>query len=667
MKTDGRKLYPVEYFYYAGGVPKVMLELRDLLHLGCITVTGKTLGENLDDIARSTFFEERLGYLHNYRIPATEIIRPRSEPFYREGGLAILQGNIAPEGAMIKSFTVPEDMHVHVGPARVFDRELDCLEALKRHAIVPGDVMVIRYEGPRGNGMPEMYFASAVLDAGPVLGQSTALITDGRYSGAMKGPCIGHVSPEVADGGPIALVEEGDLIEIDIPERKLALVGLHGHRAADDQIARALEERRARWSPPPPRHTSGILSLYTQVAGTASSGASLSPGGLHLQPQPLAEAAGSKSGDGVEAHAIEVTEAPRAAESPAEVAAEPVSTDGAPREAFHNIKVVVLDYDFGDVDIERSIIEGAGFELGQAQCKNEDDVIAAAHDAYGVLCQYAPVGARAIESFEHCKVIARYGTGVDIVDVDAATNHGIQVTNAPNDWCADEVADHAVTLWLSAAREIVKYDTATHRGEWQWQTGKPIKRLRGSVLGLLSFGAIARSIADRARAFGVEVWAHDPFVSADEVRALGVRPVSFDELVEGSDYLLIQAPLTKGTRGLFDEDVLRRMKRSAILVNTARGPIVSDRALYRALKEGWIAGAALDDIEEEPAKIHDWRPENPLFGLDNVIVTPHAAYYSEESVRLVRTIAANEVVRVLTGQTPRSPVNRIEYTERDSA
>jgi dihydroxy-acid dehydratase len=650
VKTTGK--YPVEYFYYAGGVPKVMLEIKDLLHLDCLTVTGKRLGENLDDIEASTFFEERLGYLHNYRIPAPEIIRPRAEPFAREGGLAILRGNIAPEGAMIKSFTIPEDMHVHVGPARVFDREADCLEALKHHRIVPGDVIVIRYEGPRGNGMPEMYFASAVLDADPVLGQSTVLITDGRYSGAMKGPCIGHVSPEAADGGPIALVEEGDLIELDIPARKLGLVGLHGRRATEADIARALEGRRSRWTPPPPRHTTGILSLYAQVASTASAGASLTP--VATSPETP-----SRVTDGSPPPTHHVTAA--------EAAAPVVSTDGAPSEANRNIKIVVLDYDFGNVDIERSIIESAGFELAPAQCKSEDDVIAAAHDAYGVLCQYAPVGARAIDAFEHCRVIARYGTGVDIVDVDAATRHGIQVTNAPNDWCSDEVADHAVTLWLSAAREIIKYDTATRRGEWQWQTGKPIKRLRGSVLGLLSFGAIARAIAERAKPFGVEVWTHDPFVDAEEVRALGVRPVSFDELVEGSDYLLIQAPLTAGTRGLFDEKVLRRMKRSAILINTARGPIVSDRALYRALKEGWIAGAALDDIEEEPAKVPDWQPENPLFWLDNVIVTPHAAYYSEESIRLVRTIAANEVVRVLTGQGPLSPVNAVEYGERDSA
>src|SRR5215470_12159297 len=193
--------------------------------------------------------------------------------------------------------------------------------------------------------------------------------------------------------------------------------------------------------------------------------------------------------------------------------------------------ILIADYDFGEVNIERGIIEGAGFRLVAAQCKSEDEVIEHGRDADGVLAQYAPIGARAINAFTRCRVIARYGTGVDIVDVDAATRHRIQVTNAPNDWCADEVADHAVTLWLAAARKIEKYDTATHRGEWQWQTGKPIRRLRGSVLGLLSFGAIARAIADRARPFGVEVWTHDPFLDEEDIRAAGVLPVSFDELV----------------------------------------------------------------------------------------------------------------------------------------
>ena len=212
---------------------------------------------------------------------------------------------------------------------------------------------------------------------------------------------------------------------------------------------------------------------------------------------------------------------------------------------------------------------------------------------------------------------------------------------------------------LAAARKIAQYDAATRRGEWQWQSGRPIARLRGSVFGLLSFGSIAQNVAERARPFGVEIWAHDPFKDDETLRRAGVRPVSFAELVRGADYLVIQSPLTDATRGLFDEEVLRKMKRTAILVNTARGPIVCDHALYRALTEGWIAGAALDDIEEEPAKRRDWQADSPLFKLDNVIITPHAAYYSEESIRAVREIASNEVVRVLTGQRSLSPVNQV--------
>jgi D-3-phosphoglycerate dehydrogenase len=321
--------------------------------------------------------------------------------------------------------------------------------------------------------------------------------------------------------------------------------------------------------------------------------------------------------------------------------------------------VLIADYDFGNVDLEREIIESAGFELVAAQCKSEEEVIEIGRDAAGVITQYARVGAKAIAAFSRCRVIARYGTGVDIVDVDAATRRGIQVTNAPNEWCADEVADHAVTLWLAAARKICQYDRATRAGVWRWQSGQPIGRLRGRVLGLLSFGSIARSIADKVKAFGVEVWAHDPFLSPERIRERGVWPVSFDELVAGTDYLVIQSPLTPETRGLFGESVLRRMKRTAILVNTARGPIVPDEALHRALKEGWIAGAALDDLEEEPAKQRAFRPDNPLFQLDNVIITPHAAYYSEESIQTVRQIAAEEVVRVLSGMQPRSPVNDV--------
>jgi dihydroxy-acid dehydratase len=274
VKTTGR--YPVEYFWYAGGVPAVMLELREMLHLGCLTVTGKTLGENLEEIEQSPFFfAERRGYLNNVKVDRDEIIRPRSDPFGTDGGVAVLYGNLAPGGAMIKTFSVPEEMHVHTGPARVFEFEEEAIHALVKRQISPGDVLVIRYEGPRANGMPEMYYAAAILSADRVLNTTTAIVTDGRYSGAMKGPCIGHVAPEALDGGPIALVEENDLIEINAPERRLAIVGIKGEHRPADEVEAILAKRRSIWKPPQPRHASGILSLYSRVAGDTSLGASL--------------------------------------------------------------------------------------------------------------------------------------------------------------------------------------------------------------------------------------------------------------------------------------------------------------------------------------------------------------------------------------------------------
>ncbi len=274
LKTIGR--YPAEYLWYAGGVPAVMLELRDLLHLDCITVTGKTLGDNLDEIEQDPFFfAERRGYLNNYKTNKEEIIRPRSDPFAMDGGVAVLYGNLAPDGAMIKTFSVPKEMHIHTGPARVFEHEDDAVHALIRRELTPGDVMVIRYEGPRANGMPEMYFAAAILAADRVLNTTTAIVTDGRYSGAMRGPCIGHVAPEAIDGGPIALVADHDLIEINVPERRLAIVGIAGEQLPADQVEQVLAERRRAWKAEPPRHPSGILSLYSRVARTASEGASI--------------------------------------------------------------------------------------------------------------------------------------------------------------------------------------------------------------------------------------------------------------------------------------------------------------------------------------------------------------------------------------------------------
>src|SRR5207302_8087484 len=169
-------------------------------------------------------------------VPAEEILRPRSNPFGPEGGIAVLRGNLAPAGAVVKYFSVPDEMHVHVGPARVFDTEDSAVEALLQRRVEPGDVVVIRYEGPRANGMPEMYFATTIIAADPALMATTAIVTDGRFSGAAKGPAVGHVTPEAVDGGPIGLVEEGDLIEIHIPERRLEIVGVQRQRCTAEQI-----------------------------------------------------------------------------------------------------------------------------------------------------------------------------------------------------------------------------------------------------------------------------------------------------------------------------------------------------------------------------------------------------------------------------------------------
>ena len=322
------------------------------------------------------------------------------------------------------------------------------------------------------------------------------------------------------------------------------------------------------------------------------------------------------------------------------------------------LKVVISDYDYGDVNIERPLIEGAGFELIAAQCKSEDELIEVALDASAVVTQYARVGEKTINAFTNCRLIARYGTGVDIVDVEAATRRNILVTNIP-DYCVDEVADHAMGMLLACVRKLKIYDKALRSGIWRWQIGQPIHRMRGRTMGLLAFGKIARAIAERAKPFGVRLIAYDAYLPKDAFVPYGVTPVSFDELIKQTDYLMIQVPLTPETRGMIGGAELKKMKPSSILINTSRGPLVNTDALYRALKEGWISAAGVDDIDPEPTKLREWKPESPLFTVDNLIITPHSAYYSEESIEECRRRASEEVVRVLNGHPPLSPVNRV--------
>ncbi|MEX0340741.1 MAG: C-terminal binding protein [Arenibacterium sp.] len=322
-----------------------------------------------------------------------------------------------------------------------------------------------------------------------------------------------------------------------------------------------------------------------------------------------------------------------------------------------NPKVVITDYDFGDVDVETEILEAAGAEVIALQAKHQKDLFNVAPDCAAMMNQYARIGKETIARMQKCEVIARYGVGVDIVDVDTATQRGILVTNVQN-YCTEEVADHAIALWLTLARKLPDYDRATHAGVWKWQSGQPVYRLRGRTMGVVSLGKIGQAIVARARAFGVEVIAYDPFLPGDVALGLGVELVSKADLIARSDYILMQAPMTPDTHHFLSDAEFAAMKPGAILVNTGRGPTVDNAALYRALSEGHLAAAGLDDPEEEPAKRANWTPDdNPLFKLPNVLVTPHAAYYSEESIRAARVTAATQVAKVLTGQKPDYTVN----------
>ena len=273
--------WPADCFYYAGGVPAIMEEIKPHLHLEVMTVTGKTLGENLEELKKNGFYERCEKWLQEFnerygvQVTRTDIIRPYDNPIGTDGSIAILKGNLAPEGAVIKHTACPKEMFKAVLRARPFDSEEECLDAVLKHKVEKGDAVFIRYEGPKGSGMPEMFYTSEAISSDKELGRSIALITDGRFSGASTGPVIGHCSPEAVDGGPIALVEEGDLIEIDVMERKLNIVGIHGERKTPEEIDAILAKRRENWEPRAPKYEKGVLRLFSQHAASPMKGAYL--------------------------------------------------------------------------------------------------------------------------------------------------------------------------------------------------------------------------------------------------------------------------------------------------------------------------------------------------------------------------------------------------------
>ncbi|MCY9670374.1 C-terminal binding protein [Paenibacillus alginolyticus] len=316
-------------------------------------------------------------------------------------------------------------------------------------------------------------------------------------------------------------------------------------------------------------------------------------------------------------------------------------------------KVVVTDWEYEDLSYEKEVLHHDKIEFIPAQCRTEEEVIDACRSADALINQYAPISAKVIAALENCKVITRYGVGVNTIDLEAAAEKGICVANVP-DYCKDEVADHALALLLSWTRKVTLANQYVKSGKWDFNLTKPIYRLRGRVLGLVGFGMIPQSLAEKVKPLGLQVIAYDPYVTEEVAEEKGVKLVTLDELCQQADIISVHAPLTKSTQGMISRGQFEQMKRDALIINTSRGPVIDEAALIEALSKGSIAGAALDVLEEEPIG-----SDHPLLSMENVILTPHVAWYSEESAVEMRSKAAMGVVDVLLhGEYPKYLVNK---------
>lgn len=316
-----------------------------------------------------------------------------------------------------------------------------------------------------------------------------------------------------------------------------------------------------------------------------------------------------------------------------------------------SLRVLITDVAWPSVAIEREILAAVGAEVVLAETGAEEELIRLAPEADAILTCWQRTTAAVLDAAPRCRTVGRYGIGLDNIAVGHATELGILVTNVP-DFCFDEVAEHALALILACARKIVPFARDTDRGIWNLAAGRPIARLRGQTLGLIGYGGIARALAARARGLGLAIVAYTPRLTPGPLPEGGTATNDLAALLAQADYVSIHAPATDETRGLLDERALRRMKPTAYVINTSRGALIDEAALHRALTEGWIAGAALDVLAQEPAA-----PDHPLLPLPNTIVTPHAAFYSEESTAELQRKAATQAAMVLGGQTPPNIVN----------
>jgi D-3-phosphoglycerate dehydrogenase len=329
-----------------------------------------------------------------------------------------------------------------------------------------------------------------------------------------------------------------------------------------------------------------------------------------------------------------------------------VSSSHSLEAGLHNDVVVITDSDLADEGVQESILESAGLSVRRAACRTADDVVRHAGDAAALIVQWAPITDAVLAGLPACRFVSRLGIGYDMIDVDAATARGVAVANTP-DYCVEEVAVHTMALALSLCRRVTELDRAVRLGRWSvLEDGTTACRPSRTVFAVVGYGRIGRRVARTALAAGFDVIVHDPAVPADVIVTDGLRAVSLDDALAGADILSLHVPLTDATRGLIDDRALQSMRPGSYVVNTCRGGLVDEDALARALRSGHLGGAALDVFQHEPLP-----DPHPLRDAPNVVLTPHAAWYSQPAIAELPVRAAEQVVAFLAGRPVDSIVN----------